>query len=108
MYDAAQYGVSCVVAEQQAALERRSMQEAALKAENAKYFQRIASASAVTDTKIWDDGEGSAGAMRSVVAAQSRARKAEEARQLAAHNAAAKERLANVHSKTDDGDGTQF
>lgn len=63
---------------------------------------------AVTDNKIWDDGEGSAGAMRSVVAAQSRARKEEEAKQLAAQNAAHKKSLANVHAAVDDGDGIQF
>jgi len=88
--------------------KRRGAQQEALKQANAQYFQRIRGATTVTDTKVWDDGEGSAGAMRSVVAAQSRARKEEEARHLAEHNAEVKERLANVHSKTDDGDGIQF
>ena len=60
------------------------------------------------DSKIWDDGEGSAGAMRSVVAARSAARKEEEARQLDERNTERKQRLGKVHSKVDDGDGTQF
>ena len=49
-----------------------------------------------------------AGAMRSVVAAQSKSRKAEEARQLKKENAAHRKSLSNVHAKTDDGDGIQF
>jgi len=68
----------------------------------------VAQAQAVTDNKIWDDGAGSAGAMRSVVAAQSRSRKEEEAKQLAERNAEQKKSLAAVHSAVDDGDGHQF
>lgn len=50
-------------------------------------------------------GEGSAGAMRSVVAARSKARKEEEARQLAEENEDLETRLSQVQSRTDDGDG---
>ena len=63
---------------------------------------------AVTDNKIWDDGAGSAGEMRSVVAAQSKARREQEAKELAARNAEHKKSLEAVHSAVDDGDGHQF
>lgn len=84
---------------------RREQQQVALKMRNAAYFALISKAKPTVDTKIWDDGAGSAGAMRSVVAARSRARKAEEARVLEQENIAFNERLANVRPRTDDGDG---
>lgn len=62
----------------------------------------------MTDNKIWDDGAGSAGEMRSVVAAQSKARREQEAKELAARNAEHKKSLEAVHSAVDDGDGHQF
>ena len=43
--------------------------------------------------------------MRSVVAARSKARKEEEARQLAEENEDLETRLSQVQSRTDDGDG---
>ncbi len=46
--------------------------------------------------------------MRSVVAARSRARREEAERVLDEKNDEMRERLANVHSRTDDGDGIQF
>jgi len=91
-----------------ASAERRQAETAARKAHNAEYFARIGRAATVTDTQIWDDGDGSAGAMRSVVKKQSAYRKAEEAGHLAWANKVAKERLSNVQAKTDDGDGLQF
>ena len=42
------------------------------------------------------------------MAAQSKSRKAEEARQLKKENDAHRKSLSNVHAKTDDGDGIQF
>ena len=42
------------------------------------------------------------------MAAESKARKAKEAAQLAKENAAHDDRIANTHAKTDDGDGIQF
>ena len=82
---------------------RRQAEREAIRERNAEYFERVHSASSVTDTKIWDDGDGSAGAMRSVVAAQSKERKADELKQLAAKNQAMKDRLSKVVAKTDDG-----
>ena len=86
------------------AAKREEAQEA-IQAANSVYFERLSSVAALTDSKIWDDGEGSAGAMRSVVAAQSEERKKKEAAELAKRNKGLKERLANVEAKTDDGDG---
>ena len=87
---------------------RRKAEAEALRKQTAQFFSRVRTATPKTDCKIWDDGEGSAGAARSIVAAQSKARKAKEAEELAAHNAEVKKKLANVHSAVDDGDGHQF
>lgn len=86
---------------------RRLAEAEELKARNQEYFSQLSSVTTLTDSRIWDDGEGSAGAMRSVVAAESRARKEEEARQLAKENKEAGKRLSGVKARTDDGDGTQ-
>ena len=54
---------------------------------------------------LWRSGEGSAGAMRAVVARESAARKAAASAALAKQNEEMQKRLDNVKSKTDDGDG---
>ena len=46
--------------------------------------------------------------MREKAAADSQAKKASEAAQLAKENAANKKRIASTTAKTDDGDGLQF
>lgn len=84
---------------------RRRVEAETLAQANSAYFERVRAATTVTDSKIWDDGEGSAGAMRSVVAAESKARKAAEAAQLAVDNEMRRASLADVKSKIDDGDG---
>jgi len=90
------------------AMMRKQAEWVALRQKNAAYFRKIGAAQTVTDTKIWDDGEGSAGEMRVVVRRRSFERKATEAKALAAENAAFKAKLATVQAKTDDGDGLQF
>jgi len=82
-------------------------QEAAnrLKEENANYFAMLNSTRTVLDTKVWDDGAGSAGAMRSVVAARARERREKEAQRIAAENEVYRTRMANARPETDDGDG---
>ncbi len=85
--------------------ERRRAEEDALRAANAVYFTLIKEAQTKLDTKVWDDGEGSAGAARSIVAAQSRARREAERRRLEEENYAHSQRLAQVCAKIDDGDG---
>ena len=84
---------------------RRQAQNDALRSANALYFAIINKTQTKTDSKVWDDGEGSAGAARSIVAAQSRARKEAERRQLEKDNAARVIRLSQVYAKVDDGDG---
>ena len=83
------------------AAERRVAAEVARKAVNVQYFAYIRAAQAVTDTKIWDDGVGSAGAMRSVVAAKKRAIKKAEAIELARKNKELADRLKQVKAMTD-------
>lgn len=82
---------------------RRSEAEAERRRQNAEYFARLRKTKTLTDSKIWDDGEGTAGAMRSVVAARSRARKQEEKETLRSQNAALQRRLHEAGSRTDDG-----
>ena len=84
---------------------RRQAQDDALRSANALYFAIINKTQSKTDSKVWDDGEGSAGAARSIVAAQCRARKEAERRQLEKDNASRVMRLSQVHAKVDDGDG---
>ena len=83
---------------------RRRAEAQELRERNKEYRAALSSVTSLTDSKIWDDGEGSAGAMRSVVATRSQARKAEEAKQLAAENEENRSRLSRVTSRTDDGD----
>lgn len=83
---------------------RKEAEAEALRASNREYFARINSVSTLTDSKIWDDGEGSAGAARAIVARESAARKKEEARMLALSNKEAQLKLSQVKAKTDDGD----
>ena len=83
---------------------RRRAEAQELRERNKEYRAALSSVTSLTDSKIWDDGEGSAGAMRSVVATRSQARKAEEAKQLAAENEENRSRLSKVTSRTDDGD----
>ena len=84
---------------------RRRAEAEKLKEQNRLFFARIKKAQPVTDTKIWDDGAGSAGEARVLVAAQSKAKKIEEAKKLASENQAYRKRVAQVGSVTDDGDG---
>ena len=66
--------------------------------DNAALFARIRSISARTDDDVSDDA---AGAARASLAAQSKARKKEQAKKLAAHSKAIKERIASVQSVVD-------
>ena len=88
---------------------RRLVQAEALLSANERYYALITQAQSHLDTRIWDDGEddgeGSAGAMRSIVAAQSRERVHQEKLRLEQENAVLSERLAHVTAQTDDGDG---
>lgn len=89
----------------QAGVARRQAELSARVSQNRTYFARVKSTLTMTDSKIWDDGAGSAGAMRSVVAAKSRTRKVDEARKLKATNLELKKRFKNVEARVDDGDG---
>jgi hypothetical protein len=77
---------------------RRQAQDDALRSANALYFAIINKTQSKTDSKVWDDGEGSAGAARSIVAAQSRARKEAERHQLEEDNASRVMRLSQLSS----------
>ena len=78
------------------AYARRQAEAQALRERNAAYQERLQNTSSVTDSKIWDDGEGSAGAMRSVVAAQAKERARQKQREIAAQNVEMKNRLSMV------------
>ena len=84
---------------------RRRADVEKLREANRAFFQRIKGAQPVTDTKIWDDGAGSAGEARAIVAAQAKARRIAEAKKLATENKAYQRRMSNVRAVTDDGDG---
>lgn len=86
---------------------RREVEAEALRMRNLQMRARINSIQAKTDSKVWDDGEGSAGAMRVVVARESKARRKAEAQSLAMSNKEHQRRVANATAATDDGDGTQ-
>lgn len=78
---------------------RRQAELAALRAKNAAYRKSLTAAKTKIDTIAWDDGAGSAYAMRSVLAAKKAAIKEAEAKAIAERKERYEKRLASVEAK---------
>ena len=94
-----------------AAMARRAAKIEKIKAENEAIRQRLSNTKARTDDDVLDDelaGGGNIAALRDKKAADSKDSKAAVAKVLKSENSAMGKRIANTHSKTDDGNGIQF
>ena len=94
-----------------AAMARRAAKIEKIKAENEAMKQRLSNTKARTDDDVLDDelaGGGNIAALRDKKAADSKDNKAAVAKVLKSENSAMGKRIANTHSKTDDGNGIQF
>lgn len=87
-----------------ASAARREAEKAKLAKQNSDMRARLKATAARTDDDITDDvgADGTVGGGRDEAAAESKARKAAEAKQLAEENAARKAALKNVKAVTDD------
>lgn len=83
------------------AAARRIEVLATVRRDNAKFFAVVLNAQPVTDTKIWDDGPGSAGAMRAVAAREWKQRRRAEAIELRRRNAEMRERIKSMKAVLD-------
>ena len=92
-------------------MARRAAKIEKIKAENEAMKQRLSNTKARTDDDVLDDelaGGGNIAALRDKKAADSKDNKAAVAKVLKSENSAMGKRIANTHSKTDDGNGIQF